>query len=83
MKEEVINELTNDIASLIELCLPELREIVFHSDGRVIAKTGGHAKFPKRLYAAKPKGVHDKSALVVEVLQKLYIENKLTPQINK
>jgi hypothetical protein len=78
MKKETINELTNDIATLVELCLPELREIVFHSDGRVVAKTGGRAKFPKRLYGARPRGLHDKSALVVDVLQKLYIENKLT-----
>ena len=30
-----------------------LREIVWHSDGRIIAKTGGGAKFPKRLYGGK------------------------------
>ncbi len=32
---------------------PHIREITFHSDGRVIAKTGGRAPKPKKLYSAK------------------------------
>lgn len=76
-----MEELNNKVADLIELCSPDLREITFHSDGRVIAKTGGRAKFPKKLYAAKAKGLHQKSALVVEVLQKLYVENCLREEI--
>lgn len=65
-----------NLEDLIEVCSPELREITFHSDGRVIAKTGGKAKHPKKLYSAKGKGVYSRSALVVQVLQKLYAENK-------
>lgn len=38
---------------LIDEALPDLREIVFHSDGRVTAKTGAKAFFPKKLYTKK------------------------------
>ena len=39
---------------LIEKALPDLREIVWHSDGRITAKTGGdRAVRPKKLYNGK------------------------------
>lgn len=39
---------------LIEQALPDLREIVWHSDGRITAKTGGdRARHPKKLYNGK------------------------------
>ena len=63
------------LSNLLELCSPDLREITFHTDGRVIAKTGGRAKFPKKLYTAKSKELHHKADLVVEALEKLYKEN--------
>lgn len=41
------------LEDLIVLALPNIREIVFHSDGRIIAKTGGKAPHPKKLYSGK------------------------------
>ena len=39
---------------LIEEALPDLREIVWHSGGRITAKTGGDkAVHPKKLYSGK------------------------------
>lgn len=35
---------------MIELAKPHLRQIVWHSDGRVAAKTGANAPHPKKLY---------------------------------
>lgn len=36
--------MNEDLDFLINTAVPHLREIVFHSDGRVIAKTGGRAQ---------------------------------------
>lgn len=74
-----MENITNDLVDLIEMCSPELREITFHTDGSVIAKTGGRAKYPKKLYAARQEGLHKKADLVVKALQKLYIENIAFP----
>jgi hypothetical protein len=41
------------IEQLVSSCLPALRQIIFHSDGRVAVKGGGKAKFPKRIYAVR------------------------------
>ena len=67
-----------EIAELIDLASPDLREITFHTDGRVIAKTGARAKFPKRLYGsrtAKSSGGLPNSIKVKEVLLKLIKAN--------
>lgn len=58
---------------LILKALPELRAITFHSDGRVISKTGGRAKFPKKLYSGSGKTTSEK---IVSSLLKLLNENK-------
>ena len=69
-------EIPNNLTDLIEACSPDLREITFHTDGRVIAKTGARAKFPKKLYSAKPpQELFLWSDLAVEALKKLYKEN--------
>jgi len=48
----------NSLEHIILKAFPDLREIVFHSDGRVMAKSGGGAKNPKKLYTIRPqKGV--------------------------
>jgi len=48
----------NSLEHTILTAFPDLREIVFHSDGSVVAKTGGGAKHPKKLYTIRPqKGV--------------------------
>lgn len=55
------------LEELIEEAYPDLREITFHSDGRVIAKTGGKAKNPKRLYNGRKGGTlseRTKSAII-------------------
>ena len=54
------------LENLIIISGLNLREIVFHSDGRIIAKTGGHALHPKKLY----KGKTAKDAVI-----KLLLEN--------
>jgi hypothetical protein len=41
------------LESLIKVAGTTLREIVFHSDGRIVAKTGGQARNPKKLYGGK------------------------------
>jgi ketosteroid isomerase-like protein len=61
-----------DIETLLELCSPDLREIVFHTDGRVITKTGGRAKHPKKLYTGRHGSLIEKTA---EALTRLYNEN--------
>ena len=38
---------------LINKAVPNLREITFHTDGKAVAKTGGKAKHPKKLYCGK------------------------------
>lgn len=35
---------------MINIALPDLREIVWHSDGKITAKTGANALNPKKLY---------------------------------
>lgn len=45
-----------NLETLINQACPDLREITFHSDGRVIARTGGRAKNPKKLYTGKGEG---------------------------
>ena len=67
---------TMKLEELINIACPDLREIVFHSDGRVIAKTGGRAKYPNRLYSSNRAGNHiDWSEKVIQVLQKLINQN--------
>ena len=72
MKEETLN-----LKELLEISSPFLREIVFHSDGSVVAKTGGKAKFPKKLYKARPKKdiINSPADLAYEAVFKLYKEN--------
>ena len=41
------------IQQLISTAGSILREITFHSDGRIIARTGGKAPHPKKLYSGK------------------------------
>ena len=41
------------LETLIERALPDLRSLSWHTDGRVIAKTGASAANPKKLYSAK------------------------------
>lgn len=44
----------SELDVLIEGALPDLREIVWHSDGRITAKTGGdRSVHPKKLYTGK------------------------------
>ncbi len=66
------------LEELIDLTSPDLREITFHSDGRVIAKTGGRAKNPKKLYGSKTSknlGGLPNSQKAKEVLIKLLKDN--------
>jgi hypothetical protein len=63
MKEELLQQ---SLEYLILLAGVNLREITFHSDGRIIAKTGGKAPFPKRLYPGKT---------AKEAVVKLILEN--------
>lgn len=66
------------LEELIDKATPDLREIVFHTDGRVAAKTGGRAKYPKKLYGsrtAKDTGGLPNSVKTREVLIKLIKEN--------
>lgn len=65
MKDKTLEE-------LLEIACPDLREITFHTDGRVIAKTGGRAKFPKKLYSSKYGSWADKTK---DTLIKLIEEN--------
>ena len=65
-----------DLESLIETACPDLREITFHSDGRVIAKTGGKAKNPKKLYSAKFTGKESWAERARIAVSKLLKENK-------
>lgn len=44
---------TMTLEELLAEAQPDIREITFHSDGRVIAKTGARAPKPKKLYSAK------------------------------
>lgn len=68
-----------NLEQLIETAGHDLREIVWHSDGRVVAKTGGGAKFPKKLYSSHtPKGLFSYVALAEEAMEKLVKENCLS-----
>lgn len=66
---EVGTILTPDMT--LEMAIAEagywLREITFHSDGRIIAKTGGNAPHPKKLYKGKT---------ATEAVLKLIVDNK-------
>lgn len=75
--EYQINE-WEDMASLINMASPDLREITFHSDGRVIIKTGGRSKIPKKLYSVKPKDGLTNADLVKLAIHKMM--NELYPQ---
>lgn len=64
-----------NIEELIDSISPDLREITFHSDGRVIAKTGARSKFPKKLWGSRTaldKGGLPNSMKTKEVLLKIY-----------
>ena len=58
---------------------PHIREITFHSDGSVVAKTGGRAPQPKKLYSAKPpvNTIDTYGALARKAVIKLIKENPL------
>ena len=73
-----MEHITDDLEALIEMASPDLREITFHSDGRVIAKTGGRAKHPKKLYNAKPPKdeLFSWAQLTRKALKKLILDNK-------
>lgn len=43
---------TIDLEALIRIAGYDLREIIWHSNGRVIAKSGRNAKHPNKLYAS-------------------------------
>lgn len=76
----------NTLEELIDKATPDLREITFHTDGRVIAKTGGRAKNPKRLYGsrtAKDTGGLPNSIKTREVLLKLINDNQHDPKQTK
>lgn len=38
------------LEDLVQVAQPHLRQIVWHSDGRVVAKSGARAPKPKKLY---------------------------------
>lgn len=65
-----IRDLLTPRATTVEQLIAEagylLREITFHTDGRIIAKTGSSAPHPKKLYSGKT---------VTEALQKLINDN--------
>jgi len=64
------------LEELIETAGLDLREIVFHSDSRVVAKTGGKAKYPKKLYSSStPKGLFSRVILAEQAMEKLVKEN--------
>lgn len=60
---------------LIEKALPDLREIVWHSDGRINAKTGGDK-------SVHPKKLYNGNRSVRTALAKL-INDKYTPKSEK
>ena len=41
------------LEQIIKLALPHLREITFHTDGNVLAKSGARAPKPKKLYSGR------------------------------
>lgn len=41
------------LEELLELALPDLRELVFHTDGTITAKTGSRANKPNKLYGSR------------------------------
>lgn len=54
---------------LIDKALPDLRQIVWHSNGSITAKTGANSAHPKKLYGGRKsvrialaKLINDKSA---------------------
>jgi hypothetical protein len=65
---------------LILMAYPDIREITFHSDGRVIAKTGARARQPKKLYAIRPvKDVLPHyGEMATEAVKKLIDDNKIS-----
>ena len=75
----------SELEELINKACPDLREITFHTDRRVIAKTGGKAKYPRRLYSNKHRTKHKNwSEKTIEVLQNLIRENmSLKEQLQK
>lgn len=70
---------TNNLSTIINTAYPDLREITFHSDGRVIAKSGGRAKNPKKLYTAKTKLGEEVNygELAIKAINKLVIDNQV------
>lgn len=67
------------LEEMLTLSRPHLREISFHTDGRVIAKTGASAPKPKKLYTARP--AEGKAAnygdLAVHAITKLIKDNRV------
>ena len=55
------------LEELIKLAGRDLRSISWHSDGRVMAKSGAGAKHPRKIYSAKT---------ATKALEKLIKDNK-------
>jgi len=75
-----VQTLDKEIDTLEHIILkayPDLREIVFHSDGSVVAKSGGRAKNPKKLYTVHPKNgqLPHYGEMAKEAIQKLTKNN--------
>lgn len=49
-KQDLKNIEDYSLEDLIFVASPHIRQIVFHSDGRIVARTGGRARYPKKLY---------------------------------
>jgi hypothetical protein len=52
---EFVRDEENSLEHQILTAYPNIRQIVFHSDGTVTAKTGANAPKPKKLYTVRPK----------------------------
>lgn len=54
-----------DLEALIRIAGDNLREIVWHTNGRVTAKSGANAKNPKKLYSSRT-AFHAVSKLIAD-----------------
>lgn len=64
---------SDHILYLLREATPHLREIVFHSDGRVMVKSGANAPHPKKLYTSHESG--DLQSKLTTALVKLVRDN--------
>lgn len=89
--KESPENITESFEKILINALPNLRELTFHSDGSVIAKSGASAKKPKKLYKVHPKRNNDGTnaepvnweQLTKKAISKLIIDQSELDQPNK